>query len=63
MINKSTEWLQNIVQSRTNYPQFNSPYDREELKACIAELERRNQPIPERQDVTDFKYRLERYGY
>lgn len=63
MINQSTEWLQNVVQSRIDYPQFNSPSDREQLKAYIAELTRRNQPIPERRDVTDFKYRLERYGY
>ena len=59
----TNEQLTHIVTLREKYPQFNSPTDWHELKLCKAELAARNQPQPERQDATDFKYRLERYGY
>lgn len=61
--NMTDEHLRNIVVMREKYPQFNSPLDREELALCKAELTKRGLPQPERQDATDFAYRLQRYGY
>ena len=58
-----TEKLIGHIIMREKYPQFNSPSDREELKAFKAELDKRGIAQPEHQDATDFKYRLERYGY
>lgn len=59
----TTEKLTNLIIMREKYPQFNSPQDRAELAEAKAELSRRNIGQPERQHQTDFKYRLERYGY
>lgn len=45
------------------YPQMNSPSDWTELAEYKAELSGRGIDHPERQDATDFAYRLQRYGY
>ena len=58
-----TDYIVNLIIMREKYPQFNSPQDREELYQAKAELSSRGLSQPDRQDATDFAYRLQRYGY
>ena len=63
---KTTERLQSLIIMHKQSPHlFNSPADQYQYQFACEDLTARGKAIPtaERVDTTDFKYRLERYGY
>lgn len=63
MKNQTTERLAYIVTMGEKYPQHNSPSDWQQIREAKAELKARGEAMPPREDQTDFKYRLQKYGY